>query len=348
VAGAVVHDPEHTPRRHVGLGGHDLRDEVGEGVDPGLGGDGAHHLGVDTLGIETRSQGLADGPSFPDSAIVIVPDVPQTAAGVAVHYDELDTAYRRIWGDHVHHGYWRTGHESAAEAAEALVRLVEARLDLESGQSVCDIGCGYGATAVDLAARNGVSVLGLTISAAQERIARSRANSGFTCLRRDWLDNQLPDAAFDRAYAIESSEHMVDKDRFFTEASRVLRPGGRLVVCAWLEGEAVRPWETRHLLKPICTEGRLPSMGSRADYQELASRAGLVLESYEDISRDVRRTWTICLRRLVIHLITDRAVRRLALSSATQNRRFMLSLPRLIVALRTGSMRYGMFVWDKP
>jgi tocopherol O-methyltransferase len=279
---------------------------------------------------------------------VIVPDVPQTATSVAVHYDELDTAYRRMWGDHVHHGYWRTGRESAAEAVEALVGLVEARLDLEPGQAVCDIGCGYGATAVALVMRNEVSVLGLTISSAQERVARSRGNPGFTCLRRDWLDNQLPDASFDRAYAIESSEHMVDKECFFTEASRVLRPGGRLVVCAWLEGEAVRPWETRRLLKSICTEGRLPSMGSRADYQELASRAGLVLKTYEDISRNVRRTWSICLRRLAVRLLTDRAIRRLALSSATQNRSFMLSLPRLIVALRTGAMRYGVFVWDKP
>ena len=31
--------------------------------------------------------------------------------GVAVHYDTLDQFYREIWGEHVHHGYWRTGHE---------------------------------------------------------------------------------------------------------------------------------------------------------------------------------------------------------------------------------------------
>ena len=279
---------------------------------------------------------------------MIVPDVLPSATGVAVHYDELDVAYRSMWGDHVHHGYWRTGRESVAEAVEALVRLVEARLDLEPGQAVCDIGCGYGATAVDLVARHDVSVLGLTISAAQERIARSREIPGFTCLRRDWLDNGLPDASFDRAYAIESSEHMADKHRFFTEAARVLRPGGRLVVCAWLAGDAVRPWETRHLLKPICAEGRLPSMGSRADYEDLASRAGFVLTSYEDISRGVRRTWGICMRRLALRLVTDRAVRRLALSSTTQSRSFVLSLPRLDVALRTGAMRYGVLVWDKP
>jgi tocopherol O-methyltransferase len=89
-------------------------------------------------------------------------------------------------------------------------------------------------------------------------------------------------------------------------------------------------------------------MGSRADYQELASRAGLVLESYEDISRNVRRTWDVCLRRLTTRLMTDRTIRRLVLSSATQSRSFVLSLPRLMVALRTGAMRYGVFVWDKP
>jgi tocopherol O-methyltransferase len=279
---------------------------------------------------------------------VIVPDVPQTAAGVAVHYDELDTAYRRIWGDHVHHGYWRTGRESATEAVDGLVRLVEERLRLRPGHTVCDIGCGYGATGAALAARHDVSVLGLTISTAQERVARSRASPGFTCLRRDWLDNALPDGSFDRAYAIESSEHMVDKDRFFAEAARVLRPGGRLVVCAWLEGETVRPWEVRHLLKPICAEGRLPSMGSAADYRELASRTGLRLVGHEDISRNVRRTWGICLRRLAGRLVTDREIRRLVASPATRNRSFVLSLPRLVVALRTGAMRYGVFVWEKP
>jgi SAM-dependent methyltransferase len=66
---------------------------------------------------------------------------------------------------------------------------------------------------------------------------------GLHLLAEGLADNRLPDASFDRVYAIESSEHMVDKQRFFTEAARVLRPRRRLVVCAWLEGEAVRPWE---------------------------------------------------------------------------------------------------------
>jgi len=278
---------------------------------------------------------------------VIVPDLPQTAAEVAAHYDELDPAYRRIWGEHVHHGYWATGRESPSEAAEALVRLVDERLDARPGWRLCDIGCGYGATGAWLADARGVEVTGFTLSAAQAAVAEARAAPGFVCLRRDWLANGLADAAFDAAYAIESSEHMVDKARFFSEAARVLRPGGRLVVCAWLEGESAQPWEIRHLLKPICSEGRLPGMGSRADYEAMAAAAGFRPTRYDDISREVRRTWSICLRRLAAALIADPAIRRLALDRASTSRAFLLSVPRLIVALRTGAMRYGVFVWEK-
>jgi tocopherol O-methyltransferase len=276
---------------------------------------------------------------------VIYPNRPQSAADVARHYNELDVPYRRIWGEHVHHGYWRSGRETPAEAAEALVRLVADRLELRPGQKLCDIGCGYGATAGWLTEHRGVEVTGFTLSEAQAAVGRSRP--GFTCVVRDWLDNGLPDAAFDGAYAIESSEHMVDKARFFAEANRVLKPGGRFVVCAWLEGERATPWQVRHLLEPICREGRLPSMGSRADYETLAREAGFRPLGYDDISREVRRTWTICLRRLAGRFVTDGEIRRLALSRATQSREFILSLPRLILALRSGAMRYGVFVWEK-
>jgi tocopherol O-methyltransferase len=281
---------------------------------------------------------------------MILPREEQDAADVSGHYDELDAVYRRIWGEHVHHGLWRTGRESPREATEALIETVAQRLEPHPGQALCDIGCGYGGTAHYLAEHYHVAVTGLTISAAQASVAHARrASAGaLVFLERDWLANDLPTASFDGAYAIESSEHMVDKPRFFAEAFRVLKPGGRLVVCAWLAKSDPSRSQVRHLLEPICREGRLPSMGSREEYEAMAAAAGFALRGYEDIGRQVGRTWAICMRRVAAGLVTDRELRRLALSRATQNRSFLLSLPRLWWALRTGAMRYGVFTWQKP
>ena len=280
-------------------------------------------------------------------ARMIFPRDPQTAADVGGHYDELDETYRSIWGEHVHHGYWRTGREAPEQATDALVDLVAERLELRPGMKLVDIGCGYGATAARVAARENVEVTGFTLSEAQWRIAAARAGA-LEFHRRDWLDNGLSGECFDRAYAIESSEHMVDKARFFAEAWRVLKPGGRFVVCAWLSRTGANRIEVRHLLEPICREGRLPSMGTREDYEGLAAAAGFVPLRFDDISRQVRRTWTICAGRAARRLATDRAFRRFAFARTTKNRSFMLSVPRLMVALKTGSMRYGVFVWEKP
>lgn len=276
---------------------------------------------------------------------MIVPDISQNAEAVADHYDELDPIYRRVWGEHVHHGLWATGRETPGEAVEALVDTVGDRLGLIPGQACVDIGCGYGSTARRLAVTRGVRVAGFTLSAEQARYANAHPVPGVDIQASDWLANGLADASADAAWAIESSEHMVDKPRFFAEAHRVLSPGGRFVICAWLAGTDASGWKVRHLLEPICREGRLPSMGTREEYEAMATAAGFAVTGFEDVSRRVARTWPICAGRLVKALLTDRETRRLALGA--RNRNSFLGIPRLILAYRTGAMRYGIFTLSK-
>ncbi|TLM81922.1 methyltransferase domain-containing protein [Pseudarthrobacter sp. NamE2] len=276
---------------------------------------------------------------------MIVPDISQDEVAVADHYDELDPLYRRVWGDHVHHGLWATGRETTGEAVEALADTVGDRLRLKPGQGCVDIGCGYGATARRLTATRRVRVTGFTLSTEQSRYAAAHPVPDVDIHVRDWLVNGLSEASVDAAWAIESSEHMVDKPRFFAEAHRVLSPGGRLVVCAWLAGTDAGGWKVRHLLEPICREGRLPSMGTREEYEAMAAAAGFAVTGYEDVSRRVARTWWICAGRLVKAIFVDRETRRLALGA--RNRSAVLSIPRLILAYRTGAMRYGIFTLSK-
>ena len=280
---------------------------------------------------------------------MIVPAQEQSSAVVAQHDDELDPFYRELWGDHVHHGLWTTRLDTPAQAVDNLIACVARRLELNPGRHVCDVGCGYEATAQWLAEHHGVRVTGFTISAvqAQRAFQRSASSSRLRFLWRDWLDNGLESASFDHVVAIESSEHMTDKQRFFDEAHGTLRPGGRLAVCAWLARSDPRPWEIRHLLEPICREGRLPGMGSEVEYRKLAERAGFTVEAFEDLSLRVRGTWGVCAARLARKLFVDRSYRRFLRDARAGNRIFALTLLGIWLAYQTGSMRYGLLVARK-
>src|SRR4051812_28214092 len=144
---------------------------------------------------------------------------PISGADVARHYDQLDRYYREIWGEHVHHGYWKTGRETPEEAARAMVDAVIERAKIKAGMSVLDVGCGYGATARVLARECGAQVTGVTISEMQYRHAMEgrRPESNPTFILEDWLQNRREPDSFDVVIAIESTEHMPDKQRVFSE-----------------------------------------------------------------------------------------------------------------------------------
>lgn len=279
---------------------------------------------------------------------MIVPRTPVARDAVARHYGTLDRFYRDLWGEHVHHGLWRTGHETPEAAAVALAEHVIAALDPRAGDRVVDVGCGYGGTA-RLLAQRGVQVTGVTITPEQATYAQSLADGTGNprYLVGDWLANDLPDAAFDGAIAIESTEHMADLPRCFAEIARVLRPGGRVVVCAWLASARAGTLAVRLLLEPICREGRLAGLGTASEYRTFLEDVGLHVEREEDLTTQVRRTWTVCAARLTRALLRDASYRRTILDPAFEDRIFALTLARIWLAYRAGAMRYGVFVAQK-
>mgnify|MGYP006423178525 CR=1 FL=1 len=264
----------------------------------------------------------------------------------APHYDRLDRFYRQLWGEHVHHGLWTDRAMTPAQAVRHLVRRVAHDAEVEAGTSVCDIGCGYGAPARLWAEEYGASVIGYTVSAAQHAYAQQQSVNGpRPDLRlRDFLAHGLSEESVDAAVAIESLTHMADPARAVREAAGVLRPGGRFVACVWMAGSAPSPWARRHLLDPICEEGRLSGLPTAADLRRWVEAAGLTLERLDDVTPLVRHTWTVVLGRFARALCTDPAVLRVLLDATEPERVFARTLPRIWLAQHLGVLRYGWVV----
>jgi len=155
---------------------------------------------------------------------------------VAEYYDSTQRLYSRLWSRRsVHYGLWLHGTRSREEAMLNLDRCVADELALAPGSKVLDAGCGIGGTSLFLAGERGMDVLGITLSGDQLRRAKQLAARSIidrppVYETRDFLATGLPSGSFDGVVAIESSCYASDSANFISEAARLLRPGGRLVV----------------------------------------------------------------------------------------------------------------------
>lgn len=265
---------------------------------------------------------------------------------VSNHYDRLDYFYRSLWGAHVHHGLWTESSISTDTAVRHLVREVARDGHIEPGSQVCDIGCGYGAPARLWAEEYGADVVGYTVSRAQYTFAQNQSVEGpspeVRC--RDFLENELADESMDAAVAIESLTHIRDPEKVLQEAARLLRPNGRLVACVWMAAPTVSSWSCRHLLAPIRQEGRLATLPTAADVRQWTEQAGLTVERLHDRTAQVRRTWSVVLRRFVGALFTDPTVLQTLFDASASERVFARTILRIWWAQHIGVLRYGWLV----
>lgn len=267
---------------------------------------------------------------------------------VSSHYDELDLFYREVWGEHLHHGYWQKGNENIHEATVALVDLMIKKLHLKNKMRVCDVGCGYGATSRYIVQQLDCELQAFTISENQFNYARTKSfdTSNPKYSLQDWMTNSLDSDSMDVVFSIESSEHMPEFSKFFSQCHRVLKPGGQMAVFAWLESETAKPWMRQHLLQPLCDEGRM-RLASKDEYVQEFAKSGLNLISFDDLSAAVSRTWTLCIKRTLFKILTRRKYQKFIFSKKSENRDFAKSIFRIRAAYATGAMKYGLFIAEK-
>ncbi|MGO4763347.1 class I SAM-dependent methyltransferase [Cupriavidus sp. 2KB_3] len=155
---------------------------------------------------------------------------------IHAHYD-LGNPFYALWLDETwsYSAAYFDGHSerSLAEAQEAKYAHICDVLGLKPGMQVLEIGCGWGGFALH-AARRGVNVHGVTISAAQLAQAQARiAQAGLIDrVKLELRDYRDLEGTYDAIVSIEMFEAVgqVYWPTFFDQISRRLRPGGQAVV----------------------------------------------------------------------------------------------------------------------
>jgi cyclopropane-fatty-acyl-phospholipid synthase len=155
---------------------------------------------------------------------------------VAHHYDLKDELYELFLDEDKQYScaYFTDPDNSLEQAQLDKKAHIAAKLALEPGQRVLDIGCGWGGMALFLHKVAGVDVLGVTLSEHQLKIARQRAEAAGVSdhVKFELIDYRLLDEQFDRIVSVGMFEHVGARhyDEFFAKCRKLLKPDGVMLL----------------------------------------------------------------------------------------------------------------------
>lgn len=208
-------------------------------------------------------------------------------------------------------GYVATQPEAYERSMGRWSRLLAARLleglDLPRGAAVLDAGCGTGALAEAIAARDPTArITGVDVSEPFLAAARARV-PGATFCHGDLARLAQPDAAYDATISLLVLQFVGDRAAAVAEMARVTRPGGLVAAAMWdfvggftfvrafadsiaatePDGEAFR---ARYLGDSVGSPGRLGALLAGAGLADIAERDIAIRQDFADFD-DFWQPW---------------------------------------------------------
>jgi cyclopropane-fatty-acyl-phospholipid synthase len=202
------------------------------------------------------------------------------------HYDAGNDVFEAMLDSRMIYscGYWENA-TNLEQAQFDKLDMICRKLKLRAGETLLDIGCGWGGLARFAAERYGVHVTGVTVSKEQLALAQERCKGlPIRLILQDYRELQ---GRFDKIVSVGMFEHVGLKnyETYFDTAKRLLAPEGLFLLHSIgraSTSQGTDPWIDKY----IFPNGKLPSAKEIAE----AIEGRFIIEDWHNFGQDYDRT----------------------------------------------------------
>lgn len=175
------------------------------------------------------------------------------------HYDIGNDVFEAMLDSSMSYScaFWQNA-TTLEQAQTDKLEMICRKLDLQPGERVLEIGCGWGGLAKYMARHYGVEVLGITVSKEQQKLAQQRCLGLPVSIHL--MDYRNLSGQFDKIVSVGMFEHVGPKnyETYFATAMRLLKNDGLFLLHTI--GNYKTAWQTDAWIdRYIFPNGKLPS-----------------------------------------------------------------------------------------